>query len=101
MLATDLAELIGCDALLIERVETNIMPIPGIFLVAWANALHTQPERLILEYINQQARCMCLDAGLTPLFKVVPLEEEDAPTFTREDSRKHSHMVAPAADQFA
>jgi transcriptional regulator with XRE-family HTH domain len=69
-----LAHAIGCDPATIEAVESNLRPPPGQFLVAWANELRLTVEAIVLCFVNQQARKMCLEAGITPLFKVVPAD---------------------------
>lgn len=71
-----LSWMVGCDERLIERVETNLCEVPGEHLVAWANALCVQPEDIIFDYINQEARRMLLDAGITVHFKLTILEDD-------------------------
>ena len=74
----ELAYCVGCDETLIDRVERASLKIPGVYLVAWANALRLPPERVVLDYVNHEVRTMCLDAGIAPLFRIVPLEENYA-----------------------
>jgi len=72
-----LAHRISCSPHLIGAVEAGVQPIPGHMLITWANTLRVSPEELILFWINQQARKMCLDAGIEPSFKVVPVDEPE------------------------
>lgn len=71
-----LSHLVGCEVTIIDAVETNVRPPPGRYLIAWANAINMTVEDIVMLYINQQARRMCLEAGITPLFKVVPASWE-------------------------
>jgi len=87
-----LARVVGCDVRTVDAVELSIKPIPGKFLVAWADAVRIQPEMLVYLYLNEQAKRMCVEAGVTPLFKLVPATTEDLDGYGRsheQDARRN------------
>jgi hypothetical protein len=80
-----LAYEVGCDKSLIEAVEMNLKPPPGALLGRWADAIGLSPETVILCYINQQAKKMCLEAGIAPLFKVVEADWDRDSNLIRDE----------------
>lgn len=72
----DLARQVGCDPHLVRRVEMNVNEIPGEFLVAWSNCLGMDANEIILLFVNEKVREMCLDARLALLFKIIPADWE-------------------------
>ena len=89
-----LAAYVGCDPSVVAAVEKSLRPVPGNYLIAWANALKLSPEEIILMYVNSVTRKMCLDAGITPLFKVVPANWSEADDHSRHRPSPRDRNVA-------